>query len=128
MSYSISETAAIKPVTTGLFYRQHDNKMLEGITIKAGQNLKRGCLLAKETSTSKYKAFDHDASDTGKEVLLGVLGDDVNATDEDLPGWMFVEGEFNSAALSAVDADALNDAISTGIFNNYGTIIIKETD
>lgn len=128
MTYAVTNTAPLEPVTTGLFYRLHDNKKLEGIIIKSGQNLKRGCLLAKETSTSKYKAFDHDASATGEEVLLGVLGDDVDATDGDLPGWMYVEGEFNASALSAVDADALNDAIATGIFNNYGTIIIKETE
>lgn len=128
MNYGISELSAMQQVSQNIFYRPGNYKTLESITIKTGQELKRGCLIAQETSTEKYVAFDHDADSTGAEVLLGVLGDDVDASEEDAPGWIYVEGEFNAAALSAVDADALADAVSKGIFNNYGTIIIKELD
>ena len=66
----------------------------------------------------KYYLWDSNKTD-GTEILTGILGSDVNASEEDGKGFMYVHGEFLKDALTAVQA------VASGVYNN-GAIVIKE--
>ncbi len=96
----------------------HPNMEITNIVIASGQNLTRGTCLGKETATGKYYIWDNTVVD-GTENLVGILGCNVDATDSDGKGFMYVHGEFLKSALTAAQE------ISTGVYNN-GSIVIKE--
>jgi hypothetical protein len=66
-----------------------------GVTIASGQNLLRGALLGKVTATGKFILSLSAASD-GSQNPVGILGEDVNATDGDVVSFEYVAGDFNS--------------------------------
>ncbi len=68
--------------------------------------------------SGKYYLWDTTASD-GTEVLAGILGCDVDATEVDGKGFIYVHGEFMKDGLTAAQA------INTGVYND-GAIVIKE--
>ncbi|MBE7527457.1 MAG: head decoration protein [Thermomonas sp.] len=48
-------------------------------TVAAGQKLVLGTVLGRDTTSTKLKAFDPDATD-GSEIAIGILASDVDAT------------------------------------------------
>lgn len=69
-------------------------------------------------SDGYYYLWDTDLTD-GREVLLGVLVDDADATLATVKGSMYVQGVFNKDSLTA------GHTIATGQYKS-GTIVIKE--
>lgn len=104
-----------------IFASAYPKKQETGITLAGSQGaLKEGALLGQKTADSKYYLWDPDASD-GTEDLKGVLAEDFDTTDGDVAAYMWVEGEFNLAMLTA----ATDVTITAGTYN-YGSITIKE--
>ncbi len=98
----------------------HPTKQITDITIAEGQGLlKRGTMLAEKSSDNKYYIWDETKND-GTEKLVGILGCDVDTTEDDAKGFLYVSGEFNKVALFAGVT-----AVDTGSFN-LGSIVIKE--
>lgn len=106
-----------------IFAGIHPPMEVTDIVIASGQNLKRGACLGKITAAGnpdlgKYKLWDTNSTD-GSEVLVGILGCDVDATSGDEKGFMYVHGEFLKDSLTA------GHTIVSGVYNN-GSIVIKE--
>jgi len=124
MSTKLGITTLIaKESQNDIFANSHPTMEVNNIVILSGQNLKRGACLGQinETGNSnngKYVLWDENATD-GSEVLRGILGCDVDATNSDNKGFMYVHGEFLKSSLSAVHE------IIPGVYNN-GSIVIKE--
>ena len=98
----------------------HPTKQITDITIAEGQGkLKRGTMLAEKSSDNKYYIWDETKND-GTEKIVGILGCDVDTTDGDAKGFLYVSGEFNKVALFAGVT-----SVDTGSFN-FGSIVIKE--
>ncbi|MDI4092149.1 head decoration protein [Stenotrophomonas pavanii] len=74
-------TAIAQPQTLGdlLKYEAPNLYSRETDTVAAGQKLTLGTVLGRDTTSSKLKAFDPDATD-GNEIAIGVLAGDVDAT------------------------------------------------
>jgi len=66
-----------------------------GVKIESGQNLSKGALIGKVTSTGKYKLSLSAATD-GSQVPIYILGDDADATSGDLNCLAYVSGMFNA--------------------------------
>lgn len=64
-----------------------------------GGNYKRGQVLGKITASGKYTASTSKATD-GSQIPLGILAENVNATDEDKQAVVYSTGEFNLEALT----------------------------
>ncbi|HDR3117530.1 head decoration protein [Pseudomonas aeruginosa] len=74
-------TAIAQPQTLGdlLKYEAPNLYSRETDTVSAGQKLALGTVLGRDTTSTKLKAFDPDATD-GSEIAIGVLAGDVDAT------------------------------------------------
>ena len=74
-------TAIAQPQTLGdlLKYEAPNLYSRETDTVAAGQKLTLGTVLGRDTTSSKLKAFDPDATD-GSEIAIGILVGDVDAT------------------------------------------------
>lgn len=72
------------------------------ILVEAGQNVVRGQVMAKKTSTGKYVAYVNGGAD-GTGTPVGILGTDVEATGGDVQGFLYVTGEFNQNALTGFE-------------------------
>ena len=74
-------TAIAQPQTLGdlLKYEAPNLYSRETDTVSAGQKLALGTVVGRDTTSSKLKAFDPDATD-GSEIAIGVLAGDVDAT------------------------------------------------
>jgi len=82
---------------------------LEGIIVISGAGaLKRGSVLGKVTASGKCKLADK-AAETGEEVAMYILADDVDATSADVKTAAYASGNFNSAALTFKAANAIAD-------------------
>lgn len=68
-------------------------------TLLSGQNLKRGALLGKITTGGKL-TLSASASSDGSQTPYGVLVDDVDASDGDMPCLVYVRGDFQDAGLT----------------------------
>lgn len=86
------------------------------LTIVSGQNLARGALLGKITSSGKYTLCDSSASD-GSQDPKGILAEAVDASAADVSHVpYYLAGEFNAAAVifggsdtAATHLEALRD-------------------
>lgn len=67
----------------------NDNRGRETGILISGQNLEAGTLVGKITASGKYTRHAHGAGD-GSEAIVGVIYDNVDATDSDLSGVVFV--------------------------------------
>lgn len=87
------------------------------VIVASGQNLKRGALVT--FANGKVSAVSAANGDTPADVF-GILTDDVNASDADTEGVVYVTGDFNKAAVivpSGVDIeDFVKAARNVGIF------------
>jgi hypothetical protein len=122
INLGISKLVDITPYTD-IFAGLHPNMEVSEVVILAGQNLKRGSCLgiisaAASADKGKYKLWDIEAED-GTEDLIGILGCDVDATDADGKGFIYVHGEFLLGGLTA------KETIKAGVYNG-GTIVIME--
>ena len=74
-------TAIAQPQTLGdlLKYEAPNLYSRETDTVSAGQKLALGTVVGRDTTSTKLKAFDPDATD-GSEIAIGVLAGDVDAT------------------------------------------------
>jgi len=74
-------TAIAQPQTLGdlLKYEAPNLYSRETDTVVAGQKLALGTVVGRDTTSTKLKAFDPDATD-GSEIAIGVLASDVDAT------------------------------------------------
>jgi len=88
------------------------------VTVLEGQNLKRGALVT--FANGKVSAVSAADGDTPASDVFGILTDDVNASDADTEGVVYVTGDFNKAAVivpSGVDIeDFVKAARNVGIF------------
>lgn len=57
---------------------------LDEVTLKSGENLAAGRVVALETSTNKYVAYDNASVTAGINVAAGIMFDAVNATGGDV--------------------------------------------
>ena len=86
-------------------------------TILTGQNLKRGTVLAKDSANSnKLVPVDSASATASIQSPVAVLADDVDASEADAVGPLYLSGEFSESALifggtDTVDThrDALRD-------------------
>ena len=122
LNLGISNLTEINPFDD-IFAGLHPTMEVNEIVIASGQNLKRGAglgLISAEANSAigKYKIWDTDSTD-GSEELAGILGCDVDATNQDEKGFMYVHGEFLKDGLTA------GHTIVSGVYNN-GAIVIKE--
>ena len=74
-------TAIAQPQTLGdlLKYEAPNLYSRETDTVAAGQKLALGTVVGRDTTSSKLKSFDPDATD-GSEIAISVLAGDVDAT------------------------------------------------
>ena len=74
-------TAIAQPQTLGdlLKYEAPNLYSRETDTVAAGQKLALGTVVGRDTTSSKLKSFDPDATD-GSEIAIGVLAGDVDDT------------------------------------------------
>jgi hypothetical protein len=115
----ISEVADFG-LKSDIFIGMKPTSELPNITIAEGQGvLPRGTMLAKNSTDGKYYIWDESKED-GTENLVGILGCEVDTTDADAKGFLYVNGEFNKVALFAGTTE-----VALGNFN-LGNILIKE--
>lgn len=84
--------------------------MTKTVTIKEGEDLKRGAVLGKD-GDGKYLLSLAAASD-GSEDPVAILAQDVDASDADTEAGIYEAGEFNEDALTfgdGHDADSVRD-------------------
>jgi len=83
------------------------------VTVASGQNLKRGALVT--FANGKVSAVDAQSTD-----VFGIMTDDVDASNADTEGVVYVTGDFNAAAIvlaSGLDvADFVKMARNVGLF------------
>ena len=108
-----------------IFIEQPENGYTVPITVKSGQVLERGTPMAKQTADGLYYKLDLTASD-GTETLVGILVDDVDSTDEDTVGEIYLHGSFNKTKLPNI-ANYASSPLLEGAYN-HGMIIIKEAE
>lgn len=123
MSTDFGITTLSENSSSDIFAGIHPTMEVNDIVILSGQNLKRGACLGLITAEAnpdkgKYKLWNEGSTD-GSEVLVGILGCDVDATSADGKGFIYVHGEFIQDCLTAVHT------IKTGVYNE-GSIVIKE--
>lgn len=76
-----------------------------GATVKKGAGeLKRGTIMAKDTDG----LLDILGKDADAEAY-GILTDDINATDEDLPTTIYIGGKFNSNKVTVADGYTITE-------------------
>jgi len=118
--YGISETSIndYRDIIAGEFpIEQYPN-----ITVaNQGKTLKRGTPLGKKTADDKYYEWDSEASD-GTENLDGILVNDLDVSEGDQIGTMYITGEFNKTAIYT----ASSIEVTAGVYNNTGLIIVRE--
>lgn len=87
------------------------------IIIVSGQAaLTRGTVMGKVTASGKYAVYS-DAASNGTEVAAGILALDTDAASGgDVAAFMYVTGEFNSAACAGYDAAAAVDLKPLNIY------------
>ncbi|MBC7328855.1 head decoration protein [bacterium] len=85
------------------------------ITIASGYKLTAGTVLGKITASGKYGPYDDTATD-GRETAVGILAEDVDATNSDVGTWMIVHGVVKESALTGLDANAKADLKGQIIF------------
>lgn len=94
-------------------------KVMDKMTILAGQNLMRGAVLGRITATGKAKLVDSASAD-GSEKPWAVLAENVDATAAEKEAAVFLTGEFKEAALVFGGADTADthrvEARKMGIF------------
>jgi len=79
------------------------------ITVKLGEGaLAKGTVLAYNTSTGKYVAYD-DTGSYGANVAMGILADKIDTTSSDQLANMYIRGAFVVGKLTGYDAAALTD-------------------
>lgn len=85
------------------------------VIVASGQNLKRGALVT--FANGKVSAVS--AADGASDVF-GILTDDVDASDADTEGVVYVNGDFNKAAVSVPSGVDIEDFVkaarNVGIF------------
>lgn len=99
----------------GLFAGSEKEVFTKNVTIKSGENIKRGALLSIDSGTGKVIATpaaveadaenNIDASPAG--VAVYVAAEDVNASAADAVGTVFTSGYFNREALIAKTGDTV---------------------
>ena len=65
----------------------------QGVTIVSGQNLIRGTILGRVTTTGKYTEWNPNASD-GSQTARAILAEDVDASTGDEKGVAYFSGHF----------------------------------
>jgi hypothetical protein len=76
-----------------------------GITIAQGYKLSAGTVLGKITASGKYGPYSASATD-GRQTAVGILMEDVDATNGDVGTNMLVHGIFIRSAITGLDATA----------------------
>lgn len=98
------------------------------VVVASGQNLKRGALV--KMVNGKVTAVDSDSVTTGEGAeavttttysdVFGIMTDDVDATDADTDGVVYVNGDFNKAEIILGDGltvdNYVKQAREVGIF------------
>lgn len=75
------------------------------ITIAQGYNLTAGTVLGKITASGKYGPYSASATD-GRQVAVGVLAENVDATSADVGTFMYVHGVMVASRLTGLDSNA----------------------
>lgn len=84
----------------------------EIITVAAGQNLVAGAVIAKNSGSGKYEAYDNDSTTTTDEAAA-VLFDNCDATDGDKEAVAIVrDASVNLAELVFEDTEDTNDQLA----------------
>lgn len=71
----------------------------DSITLASGQNLVRGSVLGRVTSSGKWVLSTSGASD-GSQNPAAILAEDTNATSADTITTVYLSGDFNERALT----------------------------
>lgn len=121
MAIDYGSTIASETTLRDIFASNPDPNMVKRpVTIGSGQVLLRGALLGIKTADSKYYALDTSATD-GTQTLAGILVNDLDTTDAEEDTEIFISGDFNKDALTAVYTVAAGT-----YFNEFCNINIKE--
>lgn len=93
----------------------HESVMIP-VTVASGSGvLERGTVLGRVTADGKYVPYKAANAD-GSQVPRAVLAARVDATDADVKTSVYVHGEFNSKAMTGIDAAAKLKLQEFGIF------------
>lgn len=83
------------------------------VTVLEGQNLKRGALV-------KFAAGKVQAVTEKTDTVFGIIAEDVDATKGELPGVVYVNGDFNADAIVLAEGLTASDFVlaarNVGIF------------
>jgi hypothetical protein len=86
------------------------------VTIKSGEVVAKGAVIAQVTATGLYVEYD-DAGEDGSEEPAGILSMDVNASatgeDRNVDTSMFIGGAFYESKLN--NGDAISTAVKTAL-------------
>ena len=77
--------------------------------------LPAGTVLGKITASGKYGPYDDTATD-GRQTAVGILAEEVDATNSDVGTWMIVHGIVKASALTGLDNNAKADLKGQIIF------------
>ncbi len=83
----------------------HGTDVRMPITIAQGYKLTAGTVLGKITASGQYGPYSASATD-GRQTAVGVLGEDVDATNAPVGSFMFVHGVMVASLLTGLDATA----------------------
>ncbi|MBF0410982.1 MAG: head decoration protein [Candidatus Riflebacteria bacterium] len=72
-------------------------------TILSGQNLSAGTIVARQTSSGKFLAYDADGTDDGRRTPVGVMLEDVNASSGDTEGIVGFAGVYVEDNMTGLD-------------------------
>lgn len=91
----------------GLFAGPEKSVLTKNVTVKSGENVKRGALLSLDAN-GKAIATPAASGDDPAGVAVFVAAEDIDASTADKVGTVFTSGYFNREALIAVTGDTVN--------------------
>jgi hypothetical protein len=85
-------------------------------TILSGENLVKGTIVARQTSTGKFLAYDADGTDDGRRTAIGVLMEDVDASLADSTGLVGFAGHYVEGNMTGLDDDGKLALEARGVY------------
>ena len=91
-----------------------------GVTVKSGENLVKGTVVARDSVSGKYVAYA-PAGSYSSDVAVGILSEKIDASLADQQAVIYIAGVFVVGKLTGYDAAALVDFLGRRIGTGSGS-------